>query len=177
MTVQTRLGIEGTLVGDTDLVDGVVVDLLGILGLEQVACRHRVEGQSHEDAVEPHLVAVDGFVPEYLVDIGSRLIFQLFHQRLDGQQVLLLRIELIHTGHEMACADLVEVIILDIVGTDLALLVDHRVSIFLTVLADVLTAVSEIGVEHRLEFDTHYVAPAGFLGKVEQIALRHAFHL
>ena len=177
MTVQTRLRVEGTFVGDADLVDGVVVDLLGILGLQEVACRHRVEGQSHEDTVEPHLVAVDGLVPEHLVDIGSRLVLQLLHQRLDGQQVFLLRIELIHTGHEMTCADLVEVIVLDIVGADIALLVDHCVGIFLTVFADVLTTVSEIGVEHRLEFDTHHVAPLGLFREVEQIALRHALHL
>ena len=74
VTVQTRLGVEGALIGDADLVDGIVVDLLGILGLEQVAGGHRVEGQSHEDTVEPYLIAVDGLVPEYFVLNGTWLV-------------------------------------------------------------------------------------------------------
>ena len=176
MTVQTGLGIEGALVGDADLIDGVVVDLLGVLGLQQVAGGHRVEGQSHEDTVEPYLVAVDGFVPKHFVLIGTGLVLQLLHQCLDGQQVLLLRIELVHTGHEMTGTDLIEVVVLDVVGADLALGVDHRVGILLTVFANVLTSIFKIGVEHRLQFDTHHITPLRSDGEVEQITLRHTLH-
>ena len=141
MAVQASLGVEGALISDADLIDGIVVDLLGVLGLPQVARCHGVEGQTHEDAIEPHLIAVDGLVPEHTVLIGAGLVLQLLHERLDGQQVLLLRIELIHAGHEMTGTDLIEVVVLDIVGTDLALLVDHRIGILLTVLADVLATI------------------------------------
>ena len=77
----------------------------------------------------------------------------------------------------MTGTDLIEIILLDVVGTDFTLGVDHRVGVLLTVFTDVLTTVSQVGVEHRLQFDTHHVAPAGFLGEVEQIALGHALHL
>ena len=77
----------------------------------------------------------------------------------------------------MTCADVVEIILEDVVAADVALLVDHRIGIFLAVLADILTAIGQIGVEHAFEFNTHDIAPLGLLGEVEQEALRHAFHL
>ena len=63
----------------------------------------------------------------------------------------------------MACSDVVEVVVQDVIAADVAFVVDHRVCIFLTVLADILTAISQIGVEHAFEFDPHHVTPFGFL--------------
>ena len=177
MTVQTGLGIEGALVGDLQLVDGIVVDLHSLLGLQLCGGCQTTEGQAHEDAVEPYLIGIDGLVPEYLVDLGAGLAVQLLHHGLDGCQVLRLGIEVVHTGDEMPGADIVEVVVEDVIAPDVALGIDHCVGVFLTVLADVLAAVGEIGVEHALEFDTHHIAPLGFGGEVEEVALRLALHL
>ena len=163
MTVQTSLGVEGTLVGDLQLIDGIVVNLNGILRLQLGGGCETAERQSHEDAVEPNLIGVDGFMPEDLVGNGARLVLQLLHHRVDSQLVLGLRIEVVHACHKMTCADIVEVILQDVVTTDVTFLVDHGIGIFLTVLADILTTVCQVSVEHTFEFDTHHIAPFGFL--------------
>ena len=122
MAVQTCLGVEGALVGNLQLVDGIVVDgghlgriglisPIGPIGLIGDGGGETTEGQSHEDAVEPYLVGVDGLVPEHLVDIGAWLVLQLLHHVLDGQQVLLFWPEVVHAGHKVAGADIVEVVV------------------------------------------------------------------
>ena len=116
-------------------------------------------------------------MPEYLVGNGARLILQLLHHCIDGQLVLGLWIEVVHTCHKVACADIVEIVLQNVITTDVAFLVDHRICILLAVLADVLAAVCKIGVEHAFEFDTHHVAPFRLFGEVEQITLGHALHL
>ena len=160
VAVQAGLRVEGALVGHFQLIDGVVVDgflFLGILGCYR-GCQTAV-GQTHEDAVEPHLVGVDGLVPEHLVGFGARLVLQLLHHGLHSQQVLLLGPLLVHAGDEVAGADVVEVIVQNVVAADVALSVDHRVGVLLTVAADLVAAVSEIGVEHTLQLDAHDVRP------------------
>ena len=116
-------------------------------------------------------------MPEHLVGDGARLVLQLLHHRVDGNLVLRLGVEIVHAGDEMACTDVVEVVVQNIVATDVAFRVDHRIGIFLTVLADGLATIGQIGVEHTLEFDTHDVAPFRLGGEVEQETLRHALHL
>ena len=177
MTVQAGLGVKGTFIGDLQLIYGVVVYLVGLFRLQLCGSSQTTEGQSHEDSVEPYLVGVDGLVPEHLVGNRAGLVLQLFHHGVDGQLVLGLGIEVVHACHEMTCADVVEIILEDVVATDVALLVDHRIGIFLAVFADILTAIGQISVEHAFEFDTHDIAPLGLLREVEQEALRHAFHL
>ena len=116
-------------------------------------------------------------MPIHFVGDGARLILQLFHHRLHGQKILGLRPLLIHPSDEMACADVVEVVVEDVVVADVAFGINHRIGIGLTILADVLTTIFKIGVEHAFEFDAHHVAPFGFRREIEQIALRHALHL
>ena len=159
MTVQAGLGIKGTFIGDLQLIHGIVVYLVGLFRLQLCGSSQTTEGQSHEDSVEPYLVGVDGLVPEHLVGNRAGLVLQLFHHGVDGQLVLGLGIEVVHACHEMTCADVVEIILEDVV------------------LADILTAIGQISVEHAFEFDTHDIAPLGLLREVEQEALRHAFHL
>ena len=77
----------------------------------------------------------------------------------------------------MACTDIVEVILEDVVATDVALGIDHRVGILLTVFANIFTSIFKIGVEHTFQFDTHHIAPFGLCREVEKVTLRHAFHL
>ena len=106
-------------------------------------------------------------MPEDTVGLGAWLVVQLGHQQLHGLEVLGFRPLLVHTGHEMACADVVEVILLDVVATDGAVTTNHGVGVFLTVEADVLATIFKIGVEHALQFDTHHVAPFGLRREVE----------
>ena len=77
----------------------------------------------------------------------------------------------------MRIADVVEIVLQNVITTDVAFLVDHRICILLAVLADVLATVCQIGVEHAFEFDTHHVAPLRLFGEVEQVTLGHALHL
>ena len=190
MTIQTSLGVVGTLVSYLQLVDSVVINVddwirLGLLTLFALhldclfsngGCQTAI-GQTHKDAVEPYLISVDGLVPEYLVGNSARLVLQLFHHGLHGQQVLGFRPFLIHTRHKMTCTDVVEVVVKDVVAGNVTLLVNHLVGVHLTVFADVLTAIAQIGVKHAFQFNAHDIAPLGFLGKVEHVALWNTLHL
>ena len=182
MTVKTSLGVYGTIVCDLELTHGIVVDLLdcSLLG---IFCRggdgsgQHTEGQPHEDTVEPHLIGVDGLVPKHVVGNGARLILQLLHHRLHSQQVLGLGPLLIHACDEVSCADVVKVIIEDVVASDVALGIDHRVGELLTVFADILTTVFQVGVEHAFKFYSHHVTPFGLRGEIKQITFWHTLHL
>ena len=87
----------------------------------------------HEDAVEPHLIAVDGLVPEHPILLCARLVLQLTHQLFHGEEVLGFRVVLIHPRHEMACADVVEVVIFQLIATDITLHIDHCVGVGLAI--------------------------------------------
>ena len=186
MTVQTGLGIVSTLVGNLQLIDGIVVDVGDgiVLSLFAFYCfglfcdrsSQTTVGQTHEDSVEPNLIGIDGLVPENLVGNGARLVFQLFHHGLHGQQVLGLGPFLIHTSHKVTCADIVKIVVEDIVARDVTFLVNHLVGVHLAVLTDVLTTIAQIGVKHAFQFNTHHIAPFRFLGKIEHVALGHTLH-
>ena len=77
----------------------------------------------------------------------------------------------------MTGTHVIEVVVQDVVVANVALGVNHRVGIFLTVLADILTTIFKIGVEHTFQFNTHHVTPLGFLREIQQIALGIALHL
>ena len=171
MAVKPCLRVDGALVGLLYLVNGVVVYLLRLLVLQQHIGREGVVGQSHEDAVEPHLVCVDGLVPINAL-VGARLLLQLLHERLQSLEVLGFGIFLIHAGNKMAGAYLVEVVVLKLVAAYLALGVDHGVGVHLAVLPDFVVAIFKIGVEHGFKFDAHHIAPLGLLGEVEHVRLR-----
>ena len=115
MTVQSGLRIEGALIGDFQLIHSIVVDLYGLFRLELRGGGQTTKGQTHEDTIEPNLIGVDGLVPEYLVDLGTGLVLQLFHHGLHGDEVLLLRIEIVHARHEMTGTDVVEVVVEDVI--------------------------------------------------------------
>ena len=180
MAVQTSLGVQCALVGNLQLVHGVVVNLqdclLATLRLGDGGCQH-AERQSHEDAVEPYLIGVDGFVPEHLVGNGARLVLQLLHHGSHGQQVLLFGPLLVHAGHKVSRADVVQVVVQNVIACDVAFLVNHRVGVVLAVVENVLPAVAQVGVEHTFQLDAHHIRPLGLVGEVEQVALGHALHL
>ena len=167
MTVETGLRVEGALIGDLQLVDGIVVDLYCLLRLELRSGSQTTKGQAHEDAIEPHLIGVDGLMPEHFVDLGAGLVLKLLHHGLHRDEVFLLRIKIVHACDEMTGADVVEVVIEDVVASDLAFLIDHRVGICLTVFPDVLAAIFKIGVEHTFEFNTHHITPFGLSGEIK----------
>ena len=146
MSVQTCLGVEGAIVGDLQLIHSIVVDLHSLLGLQLCGGCQTTEGQSHEDTIEPYLIGVDGLVPEHLVYLGTRLFFQLLHHGLYGDEIFLLWIKIVHTRHEMTGADIIKVVVEDVIAPDVTFGIDHRIGIFLTVLADVLAAIGKIGI-------------------------------
>ena len=109
--------------------------------------------------------------------IGAWLVFELLHESLHGDKVFLLWPVLIHAGHEMSGAYLVEVIILKSVTAYLSLCINHSIGIHLAILAYVLVAILKICVEHGFEFDAHDITPLRFFCKVEHIRLGHSLHL
>ena len=76
----------------------------------------------------------------------------------------------------MSCADVVEVIVEQIVPTNGSLCGNHRVDVLLTIPHDVLATMCQIGVEHAFKFDTHHVTPFRFRGEVQQIGLGRPLH-
>ena len=178
MAVQTGLGVERTVICNRELVHGIVVDARHGLSIpfRDGSCQTTV-GQSHEDTVEPYLVGIDSLVPVHLVHHRAGLVLQLLHQRLHGDEVFLFGQLLVHACHEMTCADIVQVIVQDVVSANLTLLVNHRVGVELAVVKDVLTAVAQVGVEHALQLDAHHVAPFRTCGEIQQVRLRIALHL
>ena len=177
MAVERSGRVKSALVSGGDLVDGIVIDLPRLIRIKKHGCCERMEWKSHEDAVEPHLPRIDGLVPEHTVSLGARLVFQLPHQGLQGNQVFFFGLELIHPCHEMSGADIVEVVVLEFIISDDTLFGDHGVGVELAIIIDVLSTVGQIGVEHGFQLDSHHIAPFRLGGEVEHIALRHPLHL
>ena len=187
MAVQSGLRVERALIGCSELVHGIVVDVLDSdvslkwLALAQSGffrdgSRETAEGQAHEDSVEPHLIGINGFVPVDLVGHGAWLVLQLLHERLHSLEVFLLGQLLVHASHKMTRAYLVEVVVEDVVAANLALPIDHGVGVELAVVHDFLVTVAQVGVKHAFQLDAHHIAPLGLACKVEHIALRCALH-
>ena len=186
VAVQSGLRVQRAVIGNLQLVDGVIVDvndrIFGFLAFSNLGffcdrCGQRTEWQTHKDTVEPYLIRVDGLMPENLIGNGTWLVLQLLHHGLHGFQVLSLRPFLIHTGYKVPRTDIVKVVVQDVVTTNVTLLVDHGVGIFLTILADVLAPIAQISIQHTFQFDTHHVAPLGTIREIEQIGLWHTLHL
>ena len=175
MAVKSSLWVESALVGLADLVNSIIVNLLCLLWAKQVAGSEASIGQPHEYAVEPHLICIDCLVPIYSL-LGAWLLVELLHESLHSLEILCLGVFLIHTGHEMARTNLIKIIVFQLICTNLAFVVDHRVGVKLAVFADVVATISKIGVEHGFEFYTHYIAPSWRLCEVEHIRLRHSLH-
>ena len=133
MTIESCLRVVGTLIGDADLIDSIVVDGASCLRGLQHSCSKGVIGESHEDAIEPHLIAVDCFVPEHTIGFCTRLLFQLTHQGLHCDATSRLWVELVHTCHEMTCAYVVEVVFIESIALNVALSINHGVNIFFAI--------------------------------------------
>ena len=167
--------IKGALVGLHNLVDDVLVGLLYLLRLQHHGCSLCVEGESHKDAVEPHLISVDGFVPEHAF-LGARLVLQLLEECLEQFKVLFHGVELVHGQQHLAGAHVVEVEVFVFVTLALSVFVDHLGGIFLQPVVNGLVFVGLVGVEHGAHLGAHGIAPARLLGKVEIGDIGHAGH-
>ena len=128
MAVEACLRVEGALVGNLQLVDGIIIDFLCPFGVNY-GSRQTAKREPHEDSVEPHLIGIDGLVPIDLVGLRTWLVLQLLHERLHGFEILRLRLLLVHAGDEVSRADIVEVVLKDIVALDVTIGINHRVSI------------------------------------------------
>ena len=115
-------------------------------------------------------------MPPYLF-LRSRLFFQLPVECAEGFPYVFLRLEFVQTVDVAGCSNVVEVEIFVLIARDIAFLVDHFSGIFAQILQNFLVSVGQIGVEHGFLLDAHDIAPAGFLGKIEQVGLGCALHL
>ena len=168
-------GIESTLISLLQLIYGIVIHSLLLLGWEHVGRLH-AEGKTHEYAVEPHLISIHGLVPVYTL-FGARLLVELLLKSADSDEILLLGEILMHGGHEMTCTHIVEIVVGQVIAAYRAVGTNHRVGIALAIVEDAVVAVAQICVEHRLKLNAHDIAPLGLLGEVEQTALGHTLHL
>ena len=172
---EAGLSVEGALVSLHNLVDNVLVGLLYLLRLQHHGSSFGVEGKSHEDAVEPHLISVDGFVPEHAF-LGARLILQLLEERLEQFEILFHGIELVHGQQHLAWAHVVEVEVFVFVTLALSVFVNHLGGIFLQPVVNGLVFVGLVGVEHGAHLGSYGITPARLLGKVEVGDIGHAGH-
>ncbi len=95
VAVQTCLGVESAFVGFLHLGACVVVDSFSLFFGKNHSCGESRVGQTHEDAVEPHLVGVDGFMPVNTL-FCARLILHLLHEGLHRLEVFLFGEVLVH---------------------------------------------------------------------------------
>ena len=177
MAVQSGLRVKGPAVGRLNLVYRVVVYLLRLFRRIDHRSRQHVVGEPHEDAVEPNLITVYGFVPEHAVFLSAWLFLQLSHHGFHGDKVLCLRVLLVHASHEVPGANVVKVVVVIFEASDFALSVYHRIGVLLAIVPNAFVAVAQVGVEHRFQFDAHDVTPLRTLGEIEHVALRRALHL
>ena len=159
VTVQPGLRIKCPEIGRLNLVYRVVVYLLRLFRRINHRSRQHVVGEPHEDAVEPNLIAVYGFVPEHAVFLSAWLFLQLAHHGLHGYKVLRFGILLVHASHEVSGANVVKVVVVIFEASDFALSVYHRIGVLLAIVPNAFVAVAQVGVEHRLQLDAHDVAP------------------
>ena len=149
---QTGGLVIGALVGLDNLVHHVIEHLHGLFGRKVLCGIVGVERQSHEDAVEPHLIGIDGLVP---VDplFGARLVHKLLEKCLQGFLITLPGSNILHTQNEFGRADIVEVKVLVDIPDHIALVIDHRLGIFLEIVDNAVAAIAEVGVEHTFQFN------------------------
>ena len=175
---KTCLGVIGAAVGLDNLVNGVVVVFLCLFLTFQLGGRKSVVGQSHEYAVEPHLIGIDSLVPPHTV-LGAGLFFQLFEDSVQRGQFTgtFLLAEVIHAVDEFGCANIVEVEIGILIASHTTHVVDHLGRILLEVVQNARITISKIGVEHAFHLNAHHIAPLRFLREVEQGRVGHTLHL
>ena len=137
MFPELSLLIVCTLVSLDHLVNGIIKVFLCLLwfhGLHRIVA---VERQAHKDTVEPNLVGIDSFVPINTF-LGTRLLLQLLEECLQCLVGTLRREEVVHTEDEFRRAHIVEIEILVLVLSDIALFVNHLGRVFLQVVEDSL---------------------------------------
>ena len=126
VAVETCGGVQCAMVGGDELVDSIIIDFFN--GITCDGSRQAAKREAHEDTVEPHLMGVDGFVPVGAVGC-SWLLVELLHQRLHGLEVLLFRLLYVESGQEVACADVVQIVILQLIASDGPFAVNHRIGV------------------------------------------------
>ena len=170
---ETCFLVESTLVGLCHLHHGVVIHLLGVLAEERGS--GGIERQSHEDAVEPYLLLVNGLVPPHSL-VCARLLLKLSEESFYGCEVLLLRIELLPAQHEFSRAHLVEIVVLYLVSLDVALLVNHLLTVFFQIRNNALIVVNQSSIEHPFHFYSHDVTPPRLFRKVKHVGVMNSLH-
>ena len=99
--------------------------------------------------------------------LGSWLLGKLAHKGLHGFKFLFVAEVIIHSGYEVPCAHIVEIVILEFVVSDSAVLIDHRVGIGNTIIFYVIVAIAEVCVKHGLKLNAHHIAPFGACREVK----------
>ena len=116
-------------------------------------------------------------MPEDAIYGGSRLVVELLHQCSYCRHQSQFGIHNLHANKEMPRANVVEVVLLQVIASNVPLLIDHGVHILTAIVQNVLSAIAQIGVEHSLEFDTHHITPLGLCGEVQKVGMWRTFHL
>ncbi len=174
---QSGLGIVGAAVGLGDLVHGIgPIFLLGFSRAFQSGCGEGVKGQTHVDAVEPHLIGIDSLVPPHAL-LGSGLFLKLPEERLERLVEIPGRLKAVHAIDKPRGAHIVKVVIFQLIAGDISLLIDHLGGVSAQVIEYLGVTIAQVGIEHAFQFDAHHIAPLGLFGEIEHITLGHPLHL
>ncbi len=92
--------IVGAHVGLHYLTHCVIPILAGLLLALEQRSGLAIEGQTHEDTVQPHLIGIDSFVPINAF-FSAGLVLQLLEEGLHGLQNAGLRLHIIHSQEEV----------------------------------------------------------------------------
>ena len=168
VAVESGGGVVGVACYGEELVGDVVPDF-GV-AVEVLVVVDGVEGLAHEEAVEPHLVGVDLFVPE--ASFGySGVVLNLVVECVEGCEVFGVGCAAVGFDEECAVFDLVDVVFGYFVGADCSVGCYEGVDVCEDVFFNVGHGVAVGHAEHCVEFGADGVGPFGVFLEVELPAL------
>ena len=126
----------------------------------------RVERSSHINAVQPHLMRVNLFVPEAAIRI-ARLPFELAVKQIERFLILRILRLLINTEKDFTGVDTVETVIGQLISGNRPVFMYHCVCISDGVITNLLIAIRIIYIEHSPQFKSVTIVPFQFRLEIE----------
>ena len=138
--------------------DDLVCDVVKVFRSAESFCEFGIKGCRHVNAIQPHLVGVDSFMPKPTF-ARARMRPQLLSEQLSGLSIALVARLIVQEKEQLARVDLIEVILLETVGPNIA----RRANKVIDVAFDVVKVFLILGFEPHLfdscECNTWFVVP------------------
>ena len=118
----------------------------------------RIKWLPHIKPIQPHLILINLLVPETAIGI-TRMRIQLTAQQIQCFLVFLVLSLLINTEKHLAGIQTVNIIFLQFISFDRAILMNHCISISHSIIKKLFITVCIIYIQHSLKFQTMTVIP------------------